>query len=887
MGGKSKKVTVGYKYYSGQHHVMCHGPIDYFSRILVDDRLAWVGVEDGGQINITADDLFGGESREGGISGLVDIEMGRTTQGQNSYLVSQLGADVPAYRGVAGAVLRGCYMGNNPYLKAWAYRGSRVHVRQRGIAQWYDAKAEIASTSGLLDGPWEYQILPFHNDPGHQNVSIPTTGWDQSANMPFDDSKWLYPTPPGWPAPANRSVIWVRKTVEGVNAGLQVELRADNGCLLFINGEFVGASNIDNDNIGSNDQFPVYFTVPQTGDLEIVAKAYTEGPGGSQAGNTLSIRITDTADMNPAHLIRECLTDPDWGMGYADADIDAASFTAAADQLYLEGLGMSLLWDRQTTLEDFVGEVVKHIDGALYVSRVTGKFVLKLMRADYDPNALLTLNPSNISKITNPKTPAFSELTNTVTAVFWEAATGKNGSITVQDPALIIMQGRAIATTVQYPGFSNSRNGSIAAQRDLRSLSFPLFSCTVYANRDAKDLNIGDVFKLTWPLWKIENMVMRISAIAFGDGKSSQVRITCVQDVFSTPTIAINQSSGGAWVDPSRPPSNTAETMAVEAPYFELVQVNGEGSTNSDIAGNPDLGYVLGAASKPTSAISGRIWTDSGDGYNDTGGFDFAPYAELSAAVTNEKTTVFSITAMQDLDQVTLGTWAQIGTELVRVDAINTGTGQLTVGRGVLDTVPVRHAAGERIFFWDEFSGYDPTEYVIGESIDVKLQPISGAGVVTLGDISAETVTIVGRANKPYAPGDLKINGDSYLDNVYDGLLTVTWVDRDRLQQTGGTLADHFDGGIGPEAGTTYRMRTYIDNVLVDEQDAIAGNSATVTPPYDGDVRIEVSAKRDDIYSYQAATHVFSYTGAGGVMMVEDANDYRVTEDDDFRGTED
>src|SRR3546814_2858278 len=87
---------------------------------------------------------------------------------------------------------------------------------------------------------------------------------------------------------------------------------------------------------------------------------------------------------------------------------------------------------------------------------------------------------------------------------------------------------------------------------------------------------------------------------------------------------------------------------------------------------------------------------------------------------------------MQDLDQVDIGTWAQIGSELVRVDAINTGTGQLTVGRGVLDTVPVKHAAGSGIFFWDEFSGYDPTEYVIGEEIDVKVQPVSGAGVVAL-----------------------------------------------------------------------------------------------------------------------------------------------------------
>src|SRR3546814_15308679 len=80
VGGKSKKVTVGYKYYSGQHHVCCHGPIDYFSRILVDDRFAWTGEEDGGQITIDAADLFGGESREGGVSGPVDFEMGLPTQ---------------------------------------------------------------------------------------------------------------------------------------------------------------------------------------------------------------------------------------------------------------------------------------------------------------------------------------------------------------------------------------------------------------------------------------------------------------------------------------------------------------------------------------------------------------------------------------------------------------------------------------------------------------------------------------------------------------------------------------------------------------------------------------------------------------------------------------
>ena len=63
-------------------------------------------------------------------------------------------------------------------------------------------------------------------------------------------------------------------------------------------------------------------------------------------------------DMNPAHILREVLTDPDWGMGYPEADVDNASFTAAADTLYSEGMGMSILWDKQQQLSDFLAIVL-------------------------------------------------------------------------------------------------------------------------------------------------------------------------------------------------------------------------------------------------------------------------------------------------------------------------------------------------------------------------------------------------------------------------------------------------------------------------------------------------------------------------------------------------
>ena len=135
MGGISKAQTVGYKYYLGVHMVFCHGPIDKIIRIDFDDKTAWTGNATGGQITISAENLFGGQKREGGVSGAVDIDMGGDTQTPNSYLVSKLGSMVPGFRGVVSAVFRQVYLGMNPYLKRPSFWGQRILVRQNGIAQ--------------------------------------------------------------------------------------------------------------------------------------------------------------------------------------------------------------------------------------------------------------------------------------------------------------------------------------------------------------------------------------------------------------------------------------------------------------------------------------------------------------------------------------------------------------------------------------------------------------------------------------------------------------------------------------------------------------------------------------------------------------------------------
>jgi len=86
---------------------------------------------------------FGGEKREGGVSGTIDVEMGYPAQLPNAYLQTQLGSDVPAFRGVASLVFNQTYMGNNPYLKPWKFRAQRIQVTSNGEGQWYSAKASI------------------------------------------------------------------------------------------------------------------------------------------------------------------------------------------------------------------------------------------------------------------------------------------------------------------------------------------------------------------------------------------------------------------------------------------------------------------------------------------------------------------------------------------------------------------------------------------------------------------------------------------------------------------------------------------------------------------------------------------------------------------------
>ena len=141
MGGRSKKQTVGYRYRMGLHMVLCHGPVDAVQEIQIGDRTAWGDADRAplpnghglGRVRIDRPTLFGGDQREGGVVGDIDVLPGDATQSRNDYLMSRLGSSIPAFRGVLSLVARKImFAANNPYIKPWA-----VRVR-RFTAGWFD-----------------------------------------------------------------------------------------------------------------------------------------------------------------------------------------------------------------------------------------------------------------------------------------------------------------------------------------------------------------------------------------------------------------------------------------------------------------------------------------------------------------------------------------------------------------------------------------------------------------------------------------------------------------------------------------------------------------------------------------------------------------------------
>lgn len=868
MGGKSSAVTVGYKFSAGA--VLVIGKyVSKVLRIRIGDKMAWQGRRSGAEIYIEQPLLFGTKS-EGGVVGTFVFQRGEPAQNPDPYLIGKLGSGISADRGVSQLVLRQPYLGNSPYLKDIVVTCERVYEKDGGEQQWYEEKAGIvqdinnpyfgfgfninALTDSALSGASAVSGNKGFVIDGFSPDDVLTV-YPSNGQIPTFSADFVASSPWGIPAiiPGNASSgsffrFSVLKNETGGGVSYQNAVRQDG---------YEAARS------AFWSEHPNGITLTGASSYRFY---YEDGPNLLDNSGGASIVVAAAysfVDINAAHLLRECLLNKEWGYGYDDEDLDDDSFTAVADTLHADNFGVSYFWDDDSTLDAVINKVLDHIDGVLFLDRSTLQWKLALIRADYDPNSLIELRDTvEIGRIDNYKKPQFLELVNTVTINYYNLRNSGNSSMSQSNAALFLQQGKRIPSSTDYMMINRPDLAARLLQRELDVKTNPYASCDIYSNSAAKDLRRGSVFKLTASRFNFNQTIMRVVAINYGDGATKAIKISCTEDRFAMPATAQVEIPDSP-ADNSQLPTPLTNRLVMEEPYALIIARSSQEQIDAILDADETAGFFGASAERNDGALTGNILVDSGSGYENVANLDFCPFGTLQAAMGYMDTTA-TLLNMDDADEVDSATLFQIDNEILQ-GVLNPSTGALTsIKRGIFDTVSKPHVLGSKVFFIEHWLDGTTTQYVDGESINIKILPITSKGILNSDLAPVDVVVFGSRAIRPYAPGLFKIGGSSYPVSA-TGAFAVTWAHRDRVAQSD-QIVDASHASLTLPVNQRYSLAFYNDatNALLVQRTDIGAATASVTLNFTGNVRCELYTINDDGVSLQKHSFVFAYTPPGG-----------------------
>lgn len=584
---------------------------------------------------------------------------------------------------------------------------------------------------------------------------------------------------------------------------------------------------------------------------------------------SLHVRFVGSSDYdaNPAHIIYECLTNRDWGMGSPATMIDTAAFEAAGVTLFNEGLGLSMLWLRQDTIENFVSEVADHIQATIFVNPRTGLITIKLIRGDYDPLTLRNINPDN-ADLTNFQRKAWGEIVNEVVVTWTNPETEQDETVVAQDLGAIAAQNGSIITDNRnYHGVRSAAVATQLAARDLRSAAAPMATCEVTLDRTAWDLLPGDVVKLTWPEYGFVNVAMRVGAVDYGKPGEPLIRANLIEDIFGLAVGEYVTPPGSEWGGVDAPPGPVDFSRIITVPAFFAINslaVTGDTSTFD----YPEV--IAGVLASDADAYSYDLFgpTVRPDGST-------VQERQSTNTVLGRGTTVGALTFASSTSGVTfaglIGTVSPAQTVFVFIggDAVGEGDmeialitasagGVYTLARGLLDTVPREWAAGTVVWLLDA-SGVisDLDAKSDGETVTYRLLTRTFAGLLAYDDAPPLVSTLSGRPHYPNRPANVIAHGAQWSGAAaiidararVNPWVTVSWANRNRLMEDSQVLL--WTGATAtPEVGQTSRIEVCtLAGAVLTTHAGLTGTSFNVPDAsFAGEavVRLRVWADRTD-----------------------------------------
>jgi len=691
----------GYRYHLGVVWAICQGPVDGV-RVDFDERnvvAGYPGPQNPRLFSIVKPDLYGGDDQEGGVSGTMAFYYGTDPQVAEPYLQTQLGANVPGWKGLCYAVARKMYLGNSPYVK-----------------------------------PPQFAVQRFPNQLG---------------------------------VPGGRHVV-------------------------------------------------------------------------------------NAADANPMCALYELLTNQLWGCSVSPGAIDLPAFLAAADTCHAEGFGISMLVDKELEARDLAAEVLRHVDGLLFVSPVTGLLTVKLARFDYSVPSIPLLDASNVREVEFSRL-AWEETANLVYVryVDRDAQWKERLSPPAMDLANVqVRGGQVVPETIDYRGCATASMAERLASKALATRSYPLAAVRFKTNRAAWDLLPGDPFRFSYAPYGIGLVVMRITNVAGGTLQEGDVTVDAVEDVFAVAWSAYGPSGLPDWDPPEGTlPVPLLAQRLLDAPFGLVVPPSPPFGYSAE-----DWLFVLLLAVRDVGVHTGfEIWSH---------GYEALPATPEQYELTNQSTTFvpsgtlesltypaghasLRIVAGPDMDRLRSLSSSEFATgrgvflvedEMIGWQTIvNNGDGTYTVAapagpsgsivRGVLDTVPGPHAAGARVFFLDGWTltedfGYPPGGHTgssdwkavrakaLTKNLAGVLPIASATGMLLLLTTSGATIDI--RPRRPWLPSFVRWNGVLWPKAIV-GELALTWKRRNRLHAYSYSANLTIPNVLGddPEPDVEYQLDAY------------------------------------------------------------------------------
>lgn len=589
-------------------------------------------------------------------------------------------------------------------------------------------------------------------------------------------------------------------------------------------------------------------------------------------------------DANPSHMVYECLTNTDWGLGLSSAAIHTDSFLDSAITLFNESFGLSLMWVKASTIEDMVSEIIDHIQATIYVDPKDGLIHLKLLRNDYVAEDAELFDPTNCLLNAFAR-KAESECINEITVTYTNPFNEEESTLTQQNLAGITAAGGIVHDDRNYYGIRNVNLAAFALARDLRSAAIPLAKTEMITSRKGWTKVPGDVIRISYPEHRLNKVVFRVGAIDYGKPGDYAVRIQLVEDVFGFDPGAYSIPGPTQWVDPSQLPDPFEQQQAFTVPFVLSKLIMDEATLGED-----SLLGVLGGTENPDAyAFDLQTETEQTDGtlgYGYTGTLSPTAHAILGAELPAEGSTV--IAAFPTVSEgpspivggfMILGSGADEDREWVYIrEAIDDSNSVEFVGyqldRGILDTTPRTWPVGTEAWFLNpSVIFYDTNLWAPGADVNYKLLMRTSLGMLDESQADVLVATASERPQLPYRPADVKVEGVAFndeetpVDATLLSTVTVDWAIRNRDSEDADILT-WTDAGVTPPAGQTTTVSVLgLDGTVWATHDALAGSTYELAvSDFTGPIgRVRVTSKLGGLESLQGhEIYVRAHVGGYG-----------------------